>query len=50
VYPVLNVVVVDINVLSALVVTLSFNKLKRGLVVAIELDWMDVFADVANLL
>jgi hypothetical protein len=38
VYSILNIVVVDINVLSALVVTLSFNKLKEGLVIAIELN------------
>jgi hypothetical protein len=50
VYSILNVVVVDIDVLSALVVTLSFNKLKRGLVVTVELNRIDVVAYVANLL
>jgi hypothetical protein len=51
VYPILNVVVVvDIDVFSALVVTLSLDKLKRGLVVAVELNKIDVVADVANLL
>jgi hypothetical protein len=50
VYPILNVVVVDINVFSALVVTLSFDKLKRGLVIAVELNRVDVVADVADLL
>jgi hypothetical protein len=49
-YPIPNVVVVDIDVLSSLVVALSFNKLKRGLVITIELDRMDVVAYVANLL
>jgi hypothetical protein len=50
VYPILNVVVVDIDVFSALVVTLSFDKLERGLVIAVELDGVDVVADVADLL
>jgi hypothetical protein len=43
-------VVVDIDVYGALVVTLSFDKLKRGLVVAVELNKIDVVADVADLL
>jgi hypothetical protein len=47
VYPIFNVVVVDIEVLSALVVTLSFDKLKRWLVIAVELDRMDVVTHVA---
>jgi thiamine monophosphate synthase len=47
--PILDVVVVDIDVFGALVVT-SFDKLKRGLVVAVELDGIDVVADVADLL
>jgi hypothetical protein len=49
-YPILNVVVVDIDVLSTLVVALSFDKLKRGLVITVELDRMDVVAYVADLL
>jgi hypothetical protein len=49
-YPIPNIVVVDIDVFSTLVVALSFDKLKRGLVITIELDGMDVVAYVANLL
>jgi hypothetical protein len=41
---ILNITVVNINVFSALVVTLTYNKLKEGLVVAIELNWIDVVA------
>jgi hypothetical protein len=35
---ILNIIVVNINVFSALVVTLTCNKLKGGLVIAIELN------------
>jgi hypothetical protein len=35
---ILNIIVVNINVFSALVVTLTCNKLKGGLVVAVELN------------
>jgi hypothetical protein len=35
---ILNIIVVNINVFSALVVTLTCNKLKRGLVVTVELN------------
>jgi hypothetical protein len=41
---ILNIIVVNINVFSALVVTLTRNKLKGGLVVAVELNWIDVVA------
>jgi hypothetical protein len=37
-------------VLSTLIVALSFDKLKRGLVITIELNRIDVVAYVANLL
>jgi hypothetical protein len=37
-YPFLYVVVVDIDVLSTLIVALSFDKLKRGLVITVELN------------
>ena len=47
---VLDVVIVDINVLCTLVVALRGNQVNRRLVVAIELDGMGVFAQVANLL
>jgi hypothetical protein len=35
---ILNIIVVNINVFSALVVTFTYNKLKGGLVVAVELN------------
>jgi hypothetical protein len=35
---ILNIIVVNINVFSTLIVTLTYNKLKRELVVAIELN------------
>jgi hypothetical protein len=47
---ILNVVVVNINVFSTLIVALACYKLDRGLVVAIELDRTNVTAVVANLL
>jgi hypothetical protein len=47
---ILNVIVVDINVFSALIVALTYNKLERGLVVTIELYRIDVFTYVTNLL
>jgi hypothetical protein len=50
VYLILNVIVVDINVFGALIVALTYNKLERGLVVTIELNRIDVFACVTNLL
>jgi hypothetical protein len=37
-------------VLSTLIVALSFDKLKRGLVITVELNRIDVVAYVANLL
>jgi hypothetical protein len=47
---ILNVVVVDVNVFSALIVALARCKLDRGLVVTIELYRTNVSALVANLL
>jgi hypothetical protein len=35
---ILNIIVVNINVFSALVVTLTCNKLKRELVITVELN------------
>jgi hypothetical protein len=50
VYPTIGVVVVDIDVLGALMVAVDSNKLKRGLVAAAEHDGMDVVSRVADLL
>jgi hypothetical protein len=50
VHLILNVIVVDINVFGALIVALTCNKLERGLVVTIELNRIDVFTYVTNLL
>jgi ABC-type transporter Mla maintaining outer membrane lipid asymmetry permease subunit MlaE len=50
VHLILNIIVVDINVFSALIVALTCNKLEGGLVVTIELYRIDVFTYVTNLL
>jgi hypothetical protein len=50
VYLILNIIVIDINVFSALIVALTYNKLERELVVTIELNRIDVFTYVTNLL
>jgi hypothetical protein len=50
VHLILNIIVVDINVFSALIVALTCNKLERGLVITIKLNRIDVFACVTNLL
>jgi len=47
---ILNVVIVDIDVFSALIVALACYELDRGLVVVIELNRTNVVAVVANLL
>jgi hypothetical protein len=47
---ILNVIVVDINVFSALIVALTCNKLEGGLVVTIKFNRIDIFACVTNLL
>jgi hypothetical protein len=48
--PILNIVVVDINVFSTLIVALTYYKLDRELVVAIELNRTNVITIIANLL
>jgi hypothetical protein len=50
VHLILNVIVVDINVFSALIVALTCNKLERELVVTVELNRIDVFTYITNLL
>jgi hypothetical protein len=50
VHLILNVIVVDINVFSALIVALTYNKLERELVVTVEFNRIDVLACVTNLL
>jgi hypothetical protein len=47
---ILNVVVVDVNVFSALIVALAYCKLDRRLVVTVELYRTNISALVANLL
>ena len=47
---ILNIVVVDINVFSALIVALTRYKLDRGLVITIELYRTNVSTLIANLL
>jgi hypothetical protein len=47
---ILNVIVIDINVFSALIVAFTCNKLEGELVITIELNRIDVFACVTNLL
>jgi hypothetical protein len=50
IYLILNIIVVDINVFSALIVALTYNKLERKLVITIELNRIEVLACVTNLL
>jgi hypothetical protein len=50
VHLILNVIVIDINVFSALIVAFTYNKLEGELVITIELNRIDVFACVTNLL
>jgi hypothetical protein len=45
-----DVVVVYIDVLRTFVMALSADELDRRLIVAVELDWMDVVAQISNLL
>jgi uncharacterized membrane protein required for colicin V production len=47
---ILNIVVVDVNVFSALIVALACYKLDRRLVITIELYRTNISALVANLL
>jgi hypothetical protein len=37
-YLILNIIVIDINVFSALIVALTYNKLKKELVITVELN------------
>jgi hypothetical protein len=46
---VLNIVIVNINVLRTFVMALSANKLDRRFIVAVELDWIDVVAQISDL-
>jgi hypothetical protein len=46
VHLILNIIVVDINVLSALIVALTCNKLERELVITIELNRIDIFVKI----
>jgi hypothetical protein len=48
VHLIFNVIVVDINVFSALIVALTCNKLERELVITVELNRIDVFAYVVR--
>jgi ABC-type uncharacterized transport system involved in gliding motility auxiliary subunit len=50
VYLILNIIVIDINMFSALIVALTRNKLERELVITIELNRIDVFTYITNLL
>ena len=47
---ILNIVVVDINVFSALIVALARYKLDRGLVITIELNQADISTKIFKLL
>jgi hypothetical protein len=46
---VFNIVVVDINVFSTLIVTLSVHKVNRGLVVAVQLNRLSILSEVSKL-
>jgi hypothetical protein len=46
---VFNIVVVDINMFSTLIVTLSVHKVNRRLVVAIQLNRLSILAKVSKL-
>jgi hypothetical protein len=47
---ILDVVVVYIDVLRTFVMALSADELDRRLIVAVELDWMDIVAQISDLL
>jgi hypothetical protein len=47
---VLDVVVVYVDVLRTFVMALSVDKLDRRFIVAVELNWMDVVAQIPDLL
>jgi hypothetical protein len=46
---VFNVVVVDINVFSTLIITLSVHKVNRRLVITIQLNRLSIFSKVSKL-
>jgi hypothetical protein len=46
---VFNVVVVDINVFSTLIITLSVHKVNRRLVVAVQLNRLSILSKVSKL-
>jgi hypothetical protein len=50
IYLILNITVVDINIFSALIVALTYNKLEGELVITIEFNKIDVFTYITNLL
>jgi hypothetical protein len=50
IYLLLNIIVVNINVLSVLVVALTSNKLENKLVITIELYRIDILTCITNLL
>ena len=47
---ILDVVVVYINVFRTFVMALGADELYRRFIVAVELDWMDVVAQISDLL
>jgi hypothetical protein len=48
-YAVFNVVVVDTNVFSTLIITLSVHKVNRRLVVAVQLNRLGILSEVSKL-
>jgi hypothetical protein len=46
---VFNIVVVNINMFSTLIVTLSVHKVNRRLVVAVQLDRLGILAKISKL-
>jgi hypothetical protein len=46
---VFNIVVVDINVFSTLIITLSVHKVNRRLVVAVQLNRLSILSKVSKL-
>jgi hypothetical protein len=46
---VFNIVVVDINIFSTLIITLSVHKVNRRLVIAVQLNRVSIFSEVSKL-
>jgi hypothetical protein len=46
---VFNIVVVDINILSTLIITLSVHKVNRELVVTVQLNRLSILSEVSKL-